>query len=165
MRIRQALDDDAAKLVELIKQVERESAFMLFEADEREITPEQQLKRIQSMREEGNSAIFVAEEGNQLIGYLFAIGGSARRNKHSVYIVIGILKKHTGKGIGKSLFMELQDWATKHEIHRLELTVMKHNENAISLYKKMGFQIEGTKVHSLKINGKYVDEYYMAKLI
>jgi RimJ/RimL family protein N-acetyltransferase len=42
---------------------------------------------------------------------------------------------------------------------------MAHNERAIRLYKKMGFEIEGTKKHSLLISGSYVDEYYMAKLI
>ena len=42
---------------------------------------------------------------------------------------------------------------------------MVHNERAIRLYKKMGFEIEGTKKHSLFVNGQYVDEYYMAKIL
>jgi RimJ/RimL family protein N-acetyltransferase len=40
---------------------------------------------------------------------------------------------------------------------------MVHNERAIALYKKMGFEIEGTKKRSMRIDGQYVDEYYMAK--
>ena len=31
--------------------------------------------------------------------------------------------------------------------------------------KKMGFEIEGTKRDSLRVDGVYVDEYYMAKLL
>jgi RimJ/RimL family protein N-acetyltransferase len=42
---------------------------------------------------------------------------------------------------------------------------MVHNEAALALYKKMGFEIEGRKKHSLLINGTYVDEYCMAKLL
>jgi len=62
------------------------------------------------------------------------------------------------------LLAELQ-FTRHHAVHRLELTVMVHNERAIRLYKKMGFEIEGTKKHSLLISGSYVDEYHMAKLI
>jgi RimJ/RimL family protein N-acetyltransferase len=93
-----------------------------------------------------------------------AIGGNARRNKHSAYIVVGILKDYRGQGVGTKLFKELEQWAFNHNIHRLELTVVTRNETGLSLYKKMGFQIEGTKRHSLFIDGEFVDEYYMSKL-
>lgn len=88
-----------------------------------------------------------------------------QKNKHSTYLVIGILEEFTGKGIGKDLFNELETWASLNSIHRLELTVMKHNERAVSLYKKMGFEIEGVKRNSLLVNNIYVDEYYMSKLL
>ena len=51
------------------------------------------------------------------------------------------------------------------ELHRLELTVMIHNAPAIALYQKFGFQIEGTKRASLKVDGTYVDEYVMSLLL
>jgi len=63
------------------------------------------------------------------------------------------------------LFHRLADWAKQQHIHRLELTVMTHNTVGIALYKKQGFAIEGTKRHSLLINGQYVDEFYMSKLL
>jgi RimJ/RimL family protein N-acetyltransferase len=165
MLIREIVSDDAANFVELIQQVETQSDFMLFEPNERKITPEQQQKRIETMLLEDNSTIFVAELDNHLVGYMVVTGGFANRNKHSVYIVIGVREGFTGQGIGTKLFVKLEEWATLHKIHRLELTVMTHNERAISLYRKMGFEIEGTKKHSLLVNGKYVDEYYMAKLL
>jgi RimJ/RimL family protein N-acetyltransferase len=40
-----------------------------------------------------------------------------------------------------------------------------NNEAALALHRKMGFGIEGRKKHSLLINGSYVDEYWMAKLL
>lgn len=165
MIIREATIEDAEKLVALIKQVESESDFMLFEAGERNITVEQQRSRIEAMQETDNSNIFVAEEEGRLVGYLFAIGGAAKRNKHSAYLVIGILQEYTSRGIGRQLFVALQDWAIQKQLHRIELTVMSHNERAIALYKKMGFEIEGVKMDSLYVNGSYLDEYYMAKLI
>jgi RimJ/RimL family protein N-acetyltransferase len=50
-------------------------------------------------------------------------------------------------------------------VKRLELSVMTHNERGIALYKKMGFEIEGTKRASIYVNGNYVDEYLMSKII
>lgn len=51
------------------------------------------------------------------------------------------------------------------EISRLELTVIKDNIKAFNLYRKMGFILEGEKVHSLIINGEPVNEYYLYKLL
>ena len=50
-------------------------------------------------------------------------------------------------------------------MHGLELTVMTHNTAGIALYKKQGFAIEGTKRHSLLLNGQFIDEFYMSKLL
>ncbi len=165
MIIREIKTSDAEKHVHLTQQVEGSSEYMLWEAGERNIQPEQQRKMIESIEENENSTIFVAEKDNVLVGFLMAIGGNARRNKHSAYIVIGILKDYRGQGVGSKLFKELEQWASKHNIHRLELTVVTRNEAGLSLYKKIGFETEGTKGHSLFIDGEFVDEFYMSKLL
>ncbi|SDM64522.1 GNAT family N-acetyltransferase [Bacillus sp. OK048] len=165
MLIREIKLADAERFVNLIKQVENESKFMLFESGERRITPEEQVKRIEVMRKSENSTILIAEEENQLIGYLIAIGGNAKRNQHSVYLVIGILIQYRGLGVGTKLFEQLEKWAKDQNVHRLELTVVTRNEAGLRLYKKMGFDIEGTKKHSLYIEGNFVDEYYMSKIL
>ncbi len=41
---------------------------------------------------------------------------------------------------------------------------MEHNVGAIKLYEKMGFK-KGLKENSLIVNGKYVAEYYMGKIL
>ena len=157
---------DAEKLSQLIQQVEASSEYMLWEALEREVDNERQKKMIESMNDSDNSTIFVAEnKNNEVVGYLFAIGGNAKRNKHSAYIVVGISENYRGQGVGTKLFKGLEQWATQHGIHRLELTVVTRNQAGLSLYKKMGFEVEGTKRHSLFINNEFVDEYYMSKLI
>ena len=42
---------------------------------------------------------------------------------------------------------------------------MTHNLNAIKLYEKVGFIKEGVKKNSLLVDGNYVDEYYMGKIL
>ncbi|PIC66167.1 GNAT family N-acetyltransferase [Sporosarcina sp. P21c] len=166
MILREIENSDAEKLSNLIQQVESSSEYMLWEAGEREIEIERQKKMIERMKDSNNSTIFVAENrNNELVGYLFAIGGDAKRNKHSAYIVVGISENYRGQGVGSKLFKELEQWATQHGIHRLELTVVTRNQAGLALYKKMGFEVEGTKRHSLFINDEFVDEYYMSKII
>ncbi|WP_282173245.1 GNAT family N-acetyltransferase [Cytobacillus firmus] len=165
MIIRHITPADAQSLANLITQVENESDYMLFEPGERQTSAEAQLKRIEAIQKVDHSTIIIAEQNNRLIGFVMAVGGAAKRNRHTVYLVAGILREHRGRGIGTKLFEELDRWAREHHIHRLELTTVIHNQAGVNLYKKAGFQIEGTKKHSLMINGEFVDEYYMGKLL
>ncbi|MBB6452261.1 RimJ/RimL family protein N-acetyltransferase [Salirhabdus euzebyi] len=165
MQIREIKVEDAENFSGLVKQVESETNFMLMEAGERRTTPEQQQKQIELIQQQRNSTIFVAEQENLLVGYLIVIGGRVTKTKHSAYLVIGILEEFRGVGIGTRLFQQAENWARKQAITRLELTVVKQNEAGVALYKKSGFEIEGTKRNSLMIDGTYVDEYYMSKLL
>ncbi len=156
--------DDAADLAKVVKQVERESPFMLYESGERDISTEKQLQMIHHLVNKHNSNIFVTIQDGHIVGYLFAIGGSTNKTKHCAHIVIGVIEAYRGKGIGSSLFRELEKWA-KGKLHRLELTVITENNAGINLYEKAGFIIEGVKKHSLYMDNRFVDEYYMGKLL
>lgn len=165
MIVREIRVDDAHEFTDLVKEVESSSDFMLMEPGERKTTLEQQRKQLEAIERQDNSTIFVAEEDGRLIGYLMAIGGSVMRTKHSAYLVIGIIEEHRGKGIGGRLFQNLMKWAPEHHISRLELNTVTENEAGVALYKKVGFEIEGTKRNSLVIHGKSYNEYYMARLL
>jgi RimJ/RimL family protein N-acetyltransferase len=166
MLIREIQPVDAENFLCLIKQVESEAKFMLMEAGERKTTPKQQHKKLEHIKQQSNSTIFVAEqEKGKLVGYLIAIGGSVKRTKHSAYLVIGILEEYRGLGIGTRLFQRLEEWAINSNISRLELTVITQNEAGITLYKKSGFEIEGIKRKSLMIDDEFYNEYFMSKLL
>lgn len=164
MKIRQATINDADQLMNLISHVESTSDYMLMEPGERNNSIDQQTKMIKHFNQHEKSAIFVADNG-ALLGYLIVIGNSSLRNKHSAYLVIGVHAEARGQGIGRLLFEAVEHWAKSVHISRLELTVVTENEAAIRLYKNCGFEIEGTKRHSLLIQDNYFDEYYMSKLL
>lgn len=163
--IREIQEHDAENFLSLCHRLDRESKYMLLEPGERKATLEEQRNRIVEIRSTQNQVVFVAEENGSLVGYLSASGGRFVRNKHSAYIVVGILEQFTSRGIGTAFFQELENWAREQQIHRLELTVMIHNQRGVGLYQKMGFAIEGIKKESLLVDGSYVDEYFMAKLM
>ncbi|WP_107943451.1 GNAT family N-acetyltransferase [Metasolibacillus sp. FSL H7-0170] len=164
MIIRPITITDAEKFIELSKKID-ESGFMLYEPGEREITVEQQRKSIERILSEKKSIFFVAEAESKIVGFIAALGGNLKRNQHSAYLVLGILEEYQGQGIATKLFNRIFEWSQEVEISRLELTVIKDNIKAFNLYRKMGFILEGEKVHSLIINGMPVNEYYLYKLL
>ena len=69
------------------------------------------------------------------------------------------------RGVASALMREMiemcDNWL---RVDRIELTVFVDNAPAIKVYKKYGFEIEGTgKKYALR-NGEYVDAYYMARV-
>lgn len=154
---------DAEKLLSMLRKLDKETNFMMYESDERTTTIAEMSERINESLK-NSSLMIVAEVNSEIVGFLSAERGFANRIKHSAYIVVGILKEYCGKGVGTRLFNNLLEWTELNGITRLELTVMTNNEKAIKLYKKFGFEIEGIKKNSMIVEDKYVDEYYMARV-
>lgn len=163
MKIRRCEINDADNMLKILLELDKETEYMLFEADERP----NDINRVKAMINQsinGDNLLLIATEDDNIIGFLSAQRGIIRKIKHTAYIVVGIREKFRGKGIGKKLFGELDLWAKENNISRLELTVMCPNSMAKQLYEKNGFEVEGTKRNSIFMNGKYIDEYYMSKI-
>ena len=163
--IREIKVEDAASFLQLSKQLDEETKFMLYEPGERKTTAEQQEQMIHRFIQNEKATIFVAIEEEKIVGFILVNGNNIQRKRHVAAIVIGILQECSGRGIGTSLFKEVEKWAKLHDVWRLELTVMAHNTRAQALYKKAGFEKEGVKKAALIIDGKGIDEYEMAKLL
>jgi len=165
MNIRIIAPKDAQLFLELNHRLDNETKFMMLEPGERTTTVEQVRNRIEHTLKQDNEAVFVVELENTLVGYASVIGGCLNRTKHKASVVTGILHEYAGKGIGGRIFDSLVHWSKESPLRRLELTVMTHNERAIALYKKFGFEIEGTQKDSLMVDGVLVDEFGMALLL
>ena len=147
----------------LKKQIESESPYMLYDKDENDWTDEQQLKFIKGLSEpHSTTSLIVAQMEDELVGFIALIGNKLNKRSHIKEIVMGVLKNHARKGIGAKLLDFGICLSKEKEAKRLELSVISENINAISLYKKMGFQKEGSKEKAIFINGNYIDEDYYA---
>lgn len=163
MEYRKLSVDEAEQFWHLMNQLDHETRYMLYEPGERP----KDLPQMESLIRdsvEGDDFLLVAEADQRLVGYISAQKGRLNRIAHSAYIVVGILADYRGKGIGTEFFKRLNDWAEEKKVTRLELTVICENEAAKRLYTKSGFQIEGIKRNSVCVDGKYLDEYYMARI-
>ena len=164
MQVRKATEQDAAQIT-LVMQDAEASGFMLFNPGERQMEPASLSKIINSFNKAPNSGFFIAQENDEILGYLMLKGDILMRTSHRAAIALGVHSKSRGKGVGTQLFEYVISWAKQQSLHRLELTVIEHNEQAIHLYRKMGFEVEGIKKDSLLINDQYVNELYMSKML
>jgi putative acetyltransferase len=110
--------------------------------------------------------MLLACAGEEIIGHagLHPTGKSPRR-AHAMAIGMGVVSGWQGKGVGAALLGALLDLADNWlNVFRLELTVYVDNERAIALYRKFGFEMEGThRAYALRA-GQYVDAYCMARI-
>jgi RimJ/RimL family protein N-acetyltransferase len=164
VRLREARPADAAALLALKRSLDVETSFMLLEPDERTEDDHVIAADLAAKAAADNSVVMLAEADGRLIGYAEARGGRFLRSAATAHVVIGVLAEASGHGVGSGLLRELDLWAPGHGIHRLELTVMAHNERAAALYQRAGYTVEGRARECLFVDGRMVDELYMAKL-
>ena len=163
MEIRKIQMEDANNYLDMLLNLDNETKFMMFEPGERP-TDINIVKNIIEKSINGDNLILVAIDEENIVGFLSAQKGEYKRIKHTDYIVVGIREKYRGNGIGSKLFSELDIWAIENNITRLELSVICSNTIAKHLYEKNGFKVEGIKKNAMIIDGKYVDEFFMAKI-
>jgi putative acetyltransferase len=109
---------------------------------------------------------FVAEVDGTVVGNigLHAIAKS-RRRAHAASIGMAVHDAYHGKGVGSALMKAALDLADNWlQFTRIELTVYTDNTAALALYKKFGFEIEGTHKQYAFRNGAYIDTYSMARI-
>ena len=115
-----------------------------------------------------NDHLFVAEveeDGfKKVVGNVGMHVNNANRARHCAEIGIMVHSDFQNKGIGRELLNKVIDLADNWlMLVRLELSVYVDNEKAINLYKSLGFEIEGIKKYAAIRNGKYEDQYIMAR--
>ncbi len=87
-----------------------------------------------------------------------------KRFSHKIEFGVCVLKDFWGYGMGKNLLKESIFWADSNGIKKITLNVLETNDKAITLYKKLGFEIEGIlKKDKLHSDGKYYNTIVMGR--
>jgi RimJ/RimL family protein N-acetyltransferase len=165
VNIREATPEDAAALIALWEQLLAETPFLLLEPGEATPRVDDYAARMADRSKTENGVTFVAEMEGALVGVIFGNRGNVRRKRHTLSLALAVLEAHWGRGVGRALLAAVEEWASRRKVHRLELSVHVTNERAVALYEKMGFAREGMKRHSLIVNGRFVDELIMSRLL
>lgn len=103
---------------------------------------------LEDMFKDDNNPIYVAKEGNKVLGYAFCelkeVPFSTTMVPHKSLFIddLCVDSNIRSKGVGKALFEHVKNEAKKMGCYEVTLNVWEGNDNAIAFYKKMGLQVK-----------------------
>ncbi len=157
--------EDAAEMVEYMKQVTGETDKLAYGPEEFTMTVEQETEFLESQVQSKHSVMIAARVEGKIVGCLGFQGSNRKRTEHTGIFGISVMKEYWGIGIGKLLLESLISFAEDTGVTKINLKVRTDNIQAIALYEKMGFQIEGRERWGIKIDGVYYDFYLMGLIV
>jgi ribosomal protein S18 acetylase RimI-like enzyme len=163
VEIREITADDAVGFVEFMEEMVSETNFLLQTPDEVNRDVDKQRKMIENFGDQRK--VFIAHGNNRIVGFMGLTRFGMNKMKHVANFSIGVLKSYGRRGIASKLLAKGEEWLKSAGVRRVEMTVAVPNTEAISFYRKFGFKEEGQRIGSLNIDGKLVDELYMAKIL
>jgi hypothetical protein len=104
----------------------------------------------------------VSVVNNEVVGIMKIQRGIFRKTRHTATLGIAVMRGYRHLGMGRRMIGEGIEWCRKEGIKKLNLEVFSSNENAISLYRKMGFEIEGVRKNQFLIFDTFVDDVIMS---
>lgn len=98
-------------------------------------------KRIDEMMLRGNYKIFVACDGDDVVGFIGCVTYLAFEldNEGMKIIALAVSKKYRGKGIGSKLIKTAEDWAKINDISVIMVNSGLQREKAHIFYENKGY--------------------------
>lgn len=124
-----------------------------------------ELVRERFTRPDPGAYLLAACHAEEVVGTLGLRVASNPRRRHAGELGMMVDDAWHGRGAGSALMRAAIDLADNWlNLHRLEIYVYTDNEPALALYRKFGFEIEGTLKQYAYRDGAYVDAYAMARV-
>lgn len=158
--IERAKCEDAAAMLEYLRQIGGETDNLSFGAEGLPYTPEQEALHLQQQEHSHDEVTFVAKDSGRIVGDA-SLSRLPRRMQHRGDLGIAVLQEYWHRGIGTRLLREIIRFAGDNAFEGIDLQVRCDNAAAIHLYEKFGFQRIGTHPSFFKIGDEDVAFDYM----
>lgn len=111
--------------------------------------------------------VLVAVADGEIVGYVrIAPPTPLQSNRHVLEIRgLSVDPGRRRQGIGRALLDAAAEEAAGRGVRRLTLHVLGHNAGAQAAYARCGFSIEGVLREEFALDGRYIDDVLMARLI
>lgn len=109
----------------------------------------------------------VADVDGSIVGYVtLASPTSLPENAHVAQIRgLAVHPAVQGRGIGRQLLQQAEQRARDTGRRKLALRVLSTNTRARALYASCGFVVEGVLIDEFRIDGMWVDDILMARVL
>ena len=164
--LRSAEERDAEALIAYLQATAAESRFLLREPEEQTLTVEDEVQFIRRKNEAERDLMLLAfVEGRYAGNCAINSHGDKLRVLHRCDIGIALYQEFCGQGLGTLMLTELLKIAKECGYQQAELEVIAGNAPAMGLYKKLGFEVYGTRPRDLRYkDGTYADAHLMVKM-
>lgn len=163
--IREAVPDDAEKMISYLNQVGGESDNLLIGENEFTVPIEGVKRKLAMSKDSENSIVLIALENDQIIARAELEGYYPARIRHRAKFSISVKKEYWNQGIGTEMIKRIFEQAKNLKIRIIELEVIADNERGINLYHKMGFVDIGIYKDYFFVNGIFKDAVVMQKIL
>jgi ribosomal protein S18 acetylase RimI-like enzyme len=107
---------------------------------------------------------FVALAAGDVVGWCDVVRKARPVQAHGGVLGIALLPAFRRQGLGERLMLTALAAAKAFGFRRVELTVRHENANAIALYEKVGFEVEGCQRRAVQVDGVFYDVVMMSVL-
>lgn len=163
--INKASIEDARPIINFLNKIGGETDFLTYGLNEFPFTLDQEEEIIKECLDLDNNLMIVGKINNEIVSQLFLQSTSKPRLAHIGEMGISVSKSFWNHSVAFYLLQTALEWAKSKNITKLQLQVREDNINAISLYKKIGFNIEGKIINAIKVNNEYYNEFIMGMVI
>ena len=112
----------------------------------------------------GYPQLVAVTSGGEVVGWCDVTGRPGPLYAHAGVLGMGLLPAFRRQGIGKQLIQRALAAAQDFGFRRVELAVRANNLNAIELYKRVGFRVEGVQRDAIQLDGSYENLILMGLL-
>lgn len=127
--------------------------------DSQKFTPEQTKDWIETAKPD----FWIIEIDGVPAGY-FRLSNHSESNRN-IYVGADLREDLRGKGIGYEAYRSfIPRLFSQYGLNKVTLEVLSSNKRAMSLYRKLGFVLEGVKRQEVMKGGSYVDSAIMSLL-
>ncbi|MDO4475554.1 MAG: GNAT family N-acetyltransferase [Lachnospiraceae bacterium] len=157
---------DAESIVRFYNRVGGETTFLSFEKDEYPLDTAAQISAIQNLEGNANNLMLLAMDGEEIAGIATISSTHKIKGRHDGELGIVVAQKYQGQGIGSELISRLLDWCRSNGItRRVTLMTRTDNTEAVRLYLKFGFVVEGCLKNATLLHEQYYDLYIMGLIL
>ena len=141
---RAAVQDDAAALLDFLKTVGGETGNLTFGAEGLPFSVEQERKYLEGLQDDPSSCLFLALDGDRIVGDSGLSGSRIPRLCHRRELGISVLRDYWGRGVGtEGLRLTLEKGRDVIPEEEFYLRLYKYNTPSLRVMQKNGGRIVG----------------------
>lgn len=142
--IREAIPDDAAKLIDFLKRASHESTFIEHESLD-DVSVSDEMNSLDQIYNSPQDELMIAILGDDIIGFTRL----EQVDEYTSELGIVVEKALWNQGVGSYLMEDILAFAKESPISKVNLEVYQKNPAAIHLYEKHGFTTRSKKAKTL----------------